>query len=152
MKNGNVCENEPHPPRPPPSPLRCWTTQHPGLFFEIPTPPQSQSISFLSDSPETRFSSSDRQLIPPLASSLYLNAPSWGRDPTPHTEGISAILLLHLSCSLSLLFLASLTDSRDGAVGEGRCGERVGCYLLSTGFAGEEAVFLQRQGMNINCR
>ena len=54
--------------------------------------------------------------------------------------------------SLSLLFLASLTASRDGAVGEGRCGERVGCYLLSTGFAGEEAVFLQRQGMNINCR
>jgi len=54
--------------------------------------------------------------------------------------------------SLSLLFLASLTDSRDGAVGEGRCGERVGCYLLSTGFAGKEAVFLQRQDMNINCR
>ena len=48
------------------------------------------------------------------------------------------VLLSH-----SLLFLASLTASRDGAVGEGRCGERVGCYLLSTGFAGKEAVFLQ---------
>ena len=60
--------------------------------------------------------------------------------------------LVLLSLSLYLLFLASPTASRDGAVGEGRCGERVGCYLLSTGFAGEEAVFLQRQGMNINCR
>ena len=45
--------------------------------------------------------------------------------------------------SLSLLFLASRTASRDGAVGEGRCGERVGWYLLSTAFAGKEAVFLQ---------
>ena len=115
-------------------------------------PPQSQSISLLCDFPETRFSFSDRQLIPPLASGLYLNAPSWGRDPTAHTEGISSILLFHLSCPLTLLFLASLTASRDGAVGEGRSGERVGWYLLSTGFAGNEAVFLQRQGMNITCR
>ena len=152
MKNGNVCENEPHPPPPPPSPLRCWTTQHPGLFFEIPTPPQLQSISLLSDSPETRFSSSDRHLIPPLASGLYLNAPSRGRDPTPHGGHQRHPSLPLVLLSLSLLFLASLTASRDGAVGEGRCGERVGCYLLSTGFAGEEAVFLQRQGMNINCR
>ena len=134
------------------SPLRCWTTQHPGLFFEIPTHLQAQSISLLSDSPETHFSSSDRQLIPPLASGLYLNAPSWGRDPTPHMEGISTVLLFHWSSSLSLLVLASLTASRDGAVGEGRCGERVGCYLLSTGFAGKEAVFLLRQGININFR
>jgi hypothetical protein len=37
-------------------------------------------------------------------------------------------------------------------VGEGICGERVGCCLLSTGFAGKEAVFLQRQGMNINLK
>ena len=107
-------------------------------------PPQSQSISLLCDFPETRFSSSDRQLIPPLASGLYLNAPSWGRDPQ-HTRKASAPSFSStcpaLSCpvlpSRCLLFLASLTASRDGAVGEGRSGERVGWYLLSTGFAGK---------------
>ena len=85
----------------------------PGLFFEIPTPltPQVQSISLLSDSPETRFSSSDRQLIPPLPSGLYLNAPSWGRDPTPHMEGISSILLFHSSCCLSLSLISCISDS-----------------------------------------
>ena len=135
------------------SPLRCWTTQHPGLFFEIPTHLQAQSISLLSDSPETRFSSSDRQLIPPLASGLYINAPSWGRDPhTTHGSHQLHPSLPLVLLSRSLLFLASLTASRDGAVGEGKSGERVGWYLLSTGFAGKEAVFLLRQGININFR
>ena len=145
MKNRNVCENEPHSPL-----LLSGAGPHGTVGCSVkspclpPTPPpQSQSISLLCDFPETRFSSSDRQLIPPLASGLYLNAPSWGRDPTAHTEGISSILLFHLSCPLTLLFLASLTASRDGAVGEGRSGERVGWYLLSTGFAGKVTVFLQ---------
>ena len=83
----------------------------PGLFFEIPTHLQAQSISLLSDSPETRFSSSDRQLIPPLASGLYLNAPSWGRDPTPHMEAISSLLLFHLLCSLALSLISCISDS-----------------------------------------
>ena len=136
MKNRNVCENEPHSPL-----LLSGAGPHGTLGCSVKSPclphpiPQSQSISLLCDFPETRFSSSDRQLIPPLASGLYLNTPSWGRDPTAHTEGISSILLFHLSCPLTLLFLASLTASRDGAVGEGRSGERLGWYLLSTGFA-----------------
>ena len=134
MKNRNICENEPH------SPLLlsgAQTTWHPGLFFEIPVPSPHPPPPVTEHFPETRCSSRDRQLIPPLASGLYLNTPSWGRDPTAHTEGISSILLFHLSCPLTVLFLASLTASRDGAVGEGRSGERVGWYLLSTGFAGK---------------
>ena len=65
---------------------------------------------------------------------------------TPHLTWKSSAASFSSTCpalSLSLLFLASLTASRDGAVGEGKSGERVGWYLLSTGFAGKEAVFLQ---------
>ena len=145
MKNGNVCENEPLPLS------GAGPHSTPGCSLKSPRPRSCRAFPFsLIPLKHTLFqrqtSHSFTGFRPLLKCSLR------GESPTPHGShqlhpSLPLVLLSH-----SLLFLASLSASRDGAVGEGRCGERVGCYLLSTGFAGKEAVFLQRQGMNINCR
>lgn len=130
------------------------TTWDPVHFLEISMhSPGTEHFPFLCDSPET-------QSLPGIDSSLlhWLQAFTEMLPPSgefPHHTWKTSALSSSVYCpalSLSLSFFVSLTASRDGAVGERRCGERVGWYLLPTGFAGKETVFLQRQGMNINCR
>ena len=151
VKNRNVCENEPHSPL-----LLSGAGPHdtPGYSLKSPCPLRHRTFPFPLWFPwnmllfHRQIAHSSTGFKPLLKYSLL------GERP-PHLTCKASAPSFSSTCpalSLSLLFLASLTASRDGAVGEGRCGERVGCYLLSTGFAGKEAVFLQRQGMNINCR
>ena len=150
VKNRNVCENEPHSPLFSSQVLDHTAPQ--AVLWNPHAPPGTEHFPSLWFPWNTllfqrQIAHSFTGFKPLLKCSLLGERSHTSHGKHQLHPSLQIVLLSH-----SLLFLASLTASRDGAVGEGRCGERVGCYLLSTGFAGKEAVFLQRQGMNINCR
>ena len=150
VKNRNICENEPHSPL-----LLSGAGPHdtPGYSLKSPCPLRHRTFPFPLWFPwntllfHHQIAHSSTGFRPLLKYSLLGERSHTSHARHQHHPSLPLVLLSH-----SVLFLASLTASRDGAVGEGRCGERVEWYLLSTGFAGKEAVFLQRQGININCR